>query len=260
MTVQLSASLIEALLGMEQYKPVNRMDKKQLKPQQMADVNEMENLVTFGQDSIDLFDTLVNQKQTLPTQAEYVKAGLPLMTKWVRDNRPDIIMNKYKREALVLRMTRTYMSKVIELHLEATIKENMPELKVMTFPLIDSVMGVDLIVEDDKKRYYVHVTSNTPFAQRMLEQKENRGGYRVGKTNIPYSRNFNGDLIFKYDVNAETDSTQVINGFPLFKTEYVSFRFLLAKTSTGFGEDINKTYSKLQHFKDWAKTYLNISI
>jgi len=259
MTVQFTASMIEQLLTIDEYKPIARMDKRTLTPEQKQEVNALEDIVSFGQDAISLFDNLLHQKQTLPTQKEYVGEGIHIMIEWILENRPEITISETLIEACKLRLTRTYMSKVIELHLDCILQEQ-SELKITTFPLLDSVMGVDIIAEDDKKRYYIHVTSNTPFAQRMLEQKENRGGYRVGKAYIPYSRDFSGDIIFKYDVHAESDSTQVINGFPLFKPEYVHWKLTLAKRSLTFGEDINKPYSKLQHFKDWARTYLNMNI
>lgn len=260
MTVNFTSEYIKALLSKEEYSPIERKDKNLYTADERKEVNEIEAIVSFGEDSINLFDTLIHQLGTLPTQREYVRKGLVHMYAWIEENRPDIELTVIKREACLQRLTRTYMSKVIELHLECTIKEYLPELNVKTYSLIDSVMGVDLIAEDDKKRYYVHVTSNTPFAQGMLEQKENRGGYRVGNTYVQYSRDFSGDLILRYDTHKESDTTDIVNGFPLFNVGYVVWRFRLARETARVGEDINAPYSKLQHFKDWAKTYLSEDI
>lgn len=255
-----TATDLENTLGKASHAPISRLNKTDLTPQQKQEVNALENITSFGQDSISLFDNQVYEMKGLPTQEQYCTAGVELMITWIKENRPDILITPVLREACKLRLTRTYMSKCIELHLEAVIKEHLPHMTIKTYPLIDSVMGVDIILEDDKKRYYVHVTSNTPFAQKMLLEKENRGGYRVGKTYVRYSRDFTGDIILRYDIHTESDTTMIVNGFPLFKPEYIADRFYLAKMQSTIGEDIKLPYSKLQHFKDWAKTNLRLNM
>jgi hypothetical protein len=163
-------------------------------------------------------------------------------------------------EACKVRLTRTYMSKVIELHFEAVVREYMPHLKIIDLPMVDAVMGVDLIVEDQSKRYYIHITSNTPMAQRMLKEKESRGGYKVGNAFIKYSRDFTGDIILRYDIHHETEATMIVNEFPLFKPEFVQWRLTVAEHSKTAGEPLTVAYSKLDHFKDWAKHQLKIDI
>lgn len=255
-----TSEYIESLLATEEYKPVLRLDKRTLSDEQYQEVKTLESVNSFGQDSIDLFEKMVYKLNDLPTQSLYVRTGLPMMIKHLSQYRPDIEITEIAKQALILRMTRTYMSKVIELHLDCLFKEYLPHVKVRTYSLLDSVMGVDFVVKDDKKRYYVHVTSNTPFAQKMLLEKESRGGYRVGNTYVRYSRDFSGDLILKYDVGRESETTQVINGFPLFKPYYIETRFLIAKKQSSIGEPLSVPYSKLDHFMDWAKTFLNRDI
>lgn len=255
-----TTNLIEETLQQASFSPVARVNRKELSPEQNREINTLENIVTFGQDSISLFDNLVYTMKGLPSQSQYVEAGLPLMIDWLAENRPEIIITDIVKEGLKLRMTRTYMSKVTEIHLDCIFKEYLSDMKVTTFPMLDSVMGVDLVVEDDTKRYYVHVTSNTPFANKMLLQKENRGGMRMGKTFIEYSRDFSGDLILRYDTHTESDTTMIVNGFPLFKPEFIEGRFFIASRQSGIGEDLSVKYSKLQHFKDWARTNLNMKI
>lgn len=260
MDVKLTTKQIENLLSQEEYSPVDRMDKSLLTAEQRYEVSILENVTSFGLASITLFEDMVNERQSLPSQAEYVEAGMPLMVAHLQEHRPDIVITETAEQALTIRMTRTYMSKVIEMHLEAILKEYMPEMKVKTYALLDSVMGVDLVLEDDKKRYYVHVTSNTPFAQKMLGQKEGRGGHRVGNTYIKYSRDFTGDLILRYDTFNESDTTQMVNGFPLFKPDFIVERFFIAKRQSAIGESLSVSYSKLDHFTDWAKTYVGVEI
>jgi hypothetical protein len=254
-----TSTVIEELLAKTSYAPVARMDKTTLTAEQKAEVNEVEKVVSFGQEVISLFETMLHQLQTLPTQAQYVEAGLGYMVSYLQENKKYIPITDTIKEACKLRLTRTYMSKVIELHLDCIIAEELPHMTAKTFSMMDSVMGVDIVLEDDKKRYYVHVTSNTPFAEKMLKQKENRGGYKLGSTFISYSRDFTGDLILRYDLS-ESESTQMVNGFPLFNPEFVAWRFKMAKLSSNVGEDIKIKYSKLDHFKDWAKTNLRLTI
>ena len=101
---------------------------------------------------------------------------------------------------------------------------------------------------DNKKRYYIHVTSNIPKALEMLKRKETRGGCVVGRAYIPYCRDFSGDLILKYDIHTETETTKIINCFPLFKQEYIEWRLLMAQRSARFGEESLIADSKLNHF------------
>lgn len=245
---------IEFLLAKEMYKPVDRMNKHELSDSERQEVNSLERITSFGQDILDLFDTMLEKKGTLPTQKEFTDAGVPLMLKYLRDFKSEIKITKTIREACKLRLTRTYMSKVVELHLECLLAETFPDMKLKTDPLLDTVMGVDFVLEDSKKRYYLHVTSNTPFAMKMLKQKERRGGYKVGTTYVSYSRDFEGDIILKYDPNAETDVTQIINGFPLFKASFIDWQIGVARISKRKGELLSIPYSKLDHFKDWAET------
>lgn len=260
MTVQLTSSEIEQLLSLDEYKPVERMDKAALNSEEKAQVREVESVVSFGEELIELFDWFLENGETLPTQKQYVNAGINKMLSWFAANKPELEMTTVMVEACKLRLTRTYMSKVIELHFEACIKEYLPHLKTISHPLIDSVMGIDLIVEDEEKRYYIHITSNTPMAQKMLKEKETRGGMRVGSAFIPYIRDFTGDIMLKYDIYNESVTTQIINDFPLFKPEFIEWRMDMAKKSATAGELLTVPYSKLQHFTDWAEHQLKQEI
>lgn len=256
MTVKFSVSQIESLLAQENYKPMEKVDLSQLTPQQGK---ELANVVTFGQDILTLFDKLVLQLQTLPTQTQYVEAGLPIAIAYIKENKPKIVLSYLAKQSLSQRLARTYLSKVIELHLNCIIAEQMPHMTIRTSPLLDSVMGIDLILEDDTKRYYVHVTSNSPFAQKMLIDKENRGGYKVGNAFVPYSRDFSGDLVLRYN-NRTSHTTKMVNGMPLFDSGYIKNRFLLAEIQKSTGEPLSVPYSKLQHFKDWVQTNLKMDV
>jgi hypothetical protein len=254
-----TVTMIEDLLSTEAYAFIPRMNKNSLSAEELKEVKQMEAITSFGQEAISLFDNLCYQKQGLPSHKEYTEAGLIIYMDWLKANRPELILSDVQKTAISDRVARTYTSKVVELHLDCLLKEELPHLKVKTFSMLDSVMGVDFVVEDDKKRYYVHVTTNSPYAESMLKQKENRGGTMVGSTYVKYSRDFTGDLMLRYDREA-TESTKIVNGFPLFDAEYIAWRFKMAKRQSDIGELLTTKYSKLQHFKDWAKTYLRMNI
>ncbi|WP_440614733.1 hypothetical protein [Bacillus subtilis] len=260
MTVQLDRKEIERLLAQEEYKPIERLDKSTLDAEEKAQVREVEQVVSFGQEIIELFDWFLESQDTLPTQKQYVNAGITKMLAWFATNKPEIEVTTVMVEACKLRLTRTYMSKVIELHFEACLRESMPHLKIISHPLIDSVMGVDIVAEDDVKRYYIHITSNTPMARKMLREKESRGGLRVGNAFIKYTRDFEGDLMLMYDIHEESETTKIINGFPLFRPDFIEWRLNLASTSSTAGELLSVPYSKLDHFIDWAKHQLKQDI
>lgn len=260
MTVHFKTEQIEELLSQESYSPVKRVDKSILTLEEKQEMNALERLNSFGHDSITLFEDMIEEMGTLPSQALYVDRGLPMMIAHLQEYKPEVSITDVARKSLILRMTRTYMSKVVELHLGCIFEEYLPELTIRNYSIIDSVMGVDFVAEDDTKRYYIHVTSNTPFAQRMLQKKEARGGYKVGNTYQRYSRDFTGDLILKYDTYCDSDTTAIVNGFPLFKPDFIQDRFFIAKRQSKIGEPLAVPYSKLQHFKDWAETYMDKDI
>ncbi|MEC1647625.1 hypothetical protein [Bacillus halotolerans] len=184
MTVLLTSKEIERLLAIEKYKPIERLDKSTLTADEKAQVREVEEVVSFGQDLIELFDWFIEAKGTLPTQKQYVNSGINKILTWFATNKPNLEITTVMVEACKTRLTRTYMCKVIELHFEACLREHAPHLKIISHPLIDSIMGVDIVAEDDTKRYYIHITSNTPMAKRMLKKKEKMGGYRVAMLSL----------------------------------------------------------------------------
>lgn len=259
--LKLTSEEIEELLQQDEYTPVPRLDKRELSAEDKQEVYRLEGRVSFSNELLDLFDYMVRDKGTLPTQAEYIEQGLPFMLHYLEHEAIDKLpITDLVRSVCSLRLGRTYMSRVIEVHLYKTITEMLPHLKIYSHPLLDTIAGVDYIVEDDSKRYYTHITSNTPFAAKMLLHKEKRGGYQIRDTFVKYNRDFTGDLILKYDVTGESETTINVNGFPLFRAEYLSDRFDIAHLQKSVGEPLKTEYSKLDSFKEWARTMLNVKV
>ncbi|MFB4158913.1 hypothetical protein ACE1TF_03415 [Geomicrobium sp. JSM 1781026] len=220
--MKFTVNYIEETIARTEYAPIKRLDKHTLSKERKAELHQVEDIVSFGGEVIYLFDELVHMYEALPSQKKYVNAGVNKMLKYMTDFEPDIEVTTVMVEGCKLRLTRTYMSRLVELHLQAVIREELPNFKHIEYMYVDSVMGVDLVLEDDQKRYYVHVTSNTPQAKAMLKNKESTGGLSVNRTYVPYSRDFDGDLILKYETSQASTSTKFINGFPLFDTDYVA--------------------------------------
>ncbi|MED4619466.1 hypothetical protein [Priestia megaterium] len=155
---------LETLLAKPEYRAYNRLNYSNV-PEALYDgVKKMDNVVSFGQEVIDLFDNMVDRLGRLPSQKEYIAEGLPLYEAFWKENQyTHKKINGYPwtkgvKLGIMDRIARTYTSKLVELHLELMLKEL--GFTVKAHPLLDSVMGVDLVVEDDEKIYYVHVTTS----------------------------------------------------------------------------------------------------
>lgn len=268
--LKLTAKELEDLLAKPEYKAYKRLDYenlKQNKPELYDGVQKMDSVVSFGMDVINLFDTLMADLKRLPTQKEYIDAGLPICQRYWEENKyTHEKINGYPFTAGVKlgcmdRLARTYTSKLVELHLELTLKDL--GYKVKTHPLVDAIMGVDMIVEDDKKRYFVHVTTSRfgqAGAEKTVKRKEKRGKFKVGSAWVRYGRDFEGDCILCYESTAPLNdgSTKWINGNPVFDRDYIQ-QYFASKRLSKAGELLNKP-SKLDQFRLWARGTLKVAI
>jgi hypothetical protein len=266
--LKLTVHQLEELLAQPEYKAFKRLDYSQVQPELMDGVKKMDSVVSFGKEAIDLFDNLTAELKRLPTQKEYIEAGLPIYEAYWNENRlTNDKINGYPftkgvKLGCMDRLARTYTSKVVELHLELLLKDM--GFTVKTHPLLDSVMGVDMVVEDAKKRYYVHVTTSKygiAGAEQSVRRKEKRGKFMVGSTWVSYGRDFTGDVILCYESTAplHDGSTKWINNIPLFKREYLEEYFALKRLGKS-GELLTSKQSKLEDFKLWAKVNLKMNL
>jgi len=251
---------LEKLLSTEEYAPVKTVKRWSLNDIEGSEWDAVENVPSFGTANIYLFDEMVAIGETLPTQKDYVSLSVERMANFIRQNYPEVELTPIGIEAMIQRSARTYKSNITEIHLLAMMDEILPKHTVMTSPMIDSVLGVDLIVEDMRKRYYVHVTSASKQANKMLKQKESRGGsFKEGKF-IRFKRDFTGDMILRYSGYSSSFSTKLINEYPLFREIYILKEFRKANNNTLVGENILHSNSKLERFKRWARNELQVDI
>ncbi|MCM3639709.1 hypothetical protein M4D68_00930 [Priestia aryabhattai] len=263
---------LEELLAQPDYRAYTRLNYSNVPEPLLDGVRKMDNVVSFGQGIIDLFDNMVDRLGRLPSQKEYIDEGLPISQEfWEENQHTHNKINGYPwtkgvKLGVMDRLARTYTSKLVELHLEIMLKDL--GYKVRTHALLDSVMGVDIVVEDDLKRYYVHVTTSKhgiAGAERSVRKKESRGNFLVkGEYKdywVKYGRDFKGDCVLCYESTTplHNNSTKWINNNPVFNKEYIQEYFQLRKISNR-GELLDSPECKLFDFKIWAKATLKTEI
>lgn len=263
---------LEAILDKPEYKAFKRLDYDSVQPALMDGVRKQDDIISFGQEAIDLFENLTNDLGRIPTQKEYIEASLPIhQTFWEENQLTHNKINGYPftkgvKLGIMDRIARNYTSRIVELHLELLLRDM--GYTVKTHNLIDVLMGVDLIIEDGFKRHYIHVTTSKysrQIAEKSVMRKQKRGSLKVGSNFVRYCRDFKGDLILCYDslTPLGEDSTKRINNNPVFKRAYIE-EYLAVKRLGNSGEKmsqpISKPVSKLDDFILWAKANLNIEI
>lgn len=258
---KLTVEKLEKRLASPEYKIREFWDRSTLTEEERKQVNAYESISSFGSDVANLFENMIEQLGHVPSQEAFINRGVELTREWFCDNMlknprlKGVPFNKVVQKATEERLARTWVSMVVELHTKLLIQETMPHLKVIQHDLLDLVMGVDLVVEDDKKRYYIHIFKNTSWGMKAFKIKEKRGGLMKGKQFIKYKRDFTGDSILAYEWDKRTDhtSTKFINGIPLFNAEFIEWKFMMMKRSSSIGEAVNTKDSKLNHLNDWLE-------
>ena len=260
---RLTVEALERRLAQPEYKVRGYWDKSQLSETEQKQVKAFESIHSFGADVANLFEILIERHGYVPSQEEFIKEGVSLTKEWFCDNAfknpklKGLPFNSVVQRAAEERLARTWISVVVELHTKLLIQETLPHLKVIQHDLLDLVMGVDLIVEDDKKRYFIHIFKNTSWGMKAFKMKEKRGGLMKGKRFIKYKRDFTGDSILAYEWDSRTDhtSTKFINGIPLFKAEFIEWKFRMMKRTPSIGEDVNTKHGKMDQLNDWIYKY-----
>ncbi|MFG3611430.1 hypothetical protein [Rummeliibacillus stabekisii] len=261
-----TANNFESLLHRKEYKAPKRLVYGNLSAHLREGVYKMDSVVSFGQDSIELFDNLIEKLHRLPTPKEYISEGLVIMENYWKENRHTnkkiggYPFNKGVKLGCADRLLRTYISFIVEIHLQLLLKEK--GFKVCEHPLIDSIMGVDLIAENHKKRYYIHVTTSKRGeggSIQSVKHKEKRGLFLFGGEWHNYSRDFSGDVVLHYPQKAVGGMAKEVNNLILLEKEYLDFFFDLKDISSKHGEPLGRP-SKLLRFNEWTRAALNIDV
>ena len=262
---------LENLLATAPYRAKKRLHYGNIaksNPKLKKEIDRMDRVSTFGDKAINLFDDLSLELGKIPSQAEYIEAGLPIYREyWEVNKYSDSKIDGYPwtngiETGVTDRLARAYTSKIVEVHLELLLKDL--GYKVYTHPLVDAVLGVDIVAEDDKKRYYLHVTTSKrgqAGAEEAVKKKERRGKFKVNGAWVYFTRDFTGDLVICYEgvTPLHDGSTKFINGNPLFNKDFVEYYFICKRIGNK-GELLSSPQSKLEDFNEWAKATLNTDI
>lgn len=255
--ISMSASEIKELLARPEYSTVPTV-RQELSDEDRKKVMRYENINSFGAEVADLFEDLCDELHRIPTQQEYIDIGVELTEEWwIRET---LKKNPYIRDldfdsviiqAVKNRQGRGYLSLVNEVHTVALLKEMYPDAKVITHDLLDLVLGVDIVMEYKGKRLYFHVYKNSYWGKKAFCNKEHRGGMKNSEgTFVKYHRDFYGDVSLVYDV-VDSDTTELVNGIPLFTEDYIKFSVDRALKNDTIGERISCMNSKLTKLNNW---------
>lgn len=204
-----------------------------------------EDLMDYG-NITNLFDDLVDSLGRVPTQTEYVNAGVERSKRYFTPENGDInqgvqiIVGNYRNQrmhtfywnepmlqtAVKKRLSRTYPSLLAEVGLIIYMREVRPDLFIAAHPDIDIILGVDAVAFDRKldKALYFHVTGASSGGTSFLKKKAGRKGYakRADGTAAFYTRKeLGGHVHLAFNKFNEDISTKIINGNPVFKAEYL---------------------------------------
>lgn len=255
--ISMSATEIRELLSRPEYAAVPIV-KQMLSPEEAERVKQYENINSFGTEVADLFEDLCDELHRIPTHKEYIDRAVELTEEWwIRET---LKKNPYIRgldfdgviiQAVRNRQGRGYLSLVNEVHTVALLKEMYPEANIITNDMLDLVMGVDIVMEYKAKRFYFHVYKNSYWGKRAFDNKEHRGGLKDANGKfVKYHRNFAGDISLVYDTT-DSDTTEIVNGIPLFTKQYLDMVVRKGLRMETIGERIDCNNSKLQKLNNW---------
>lgn len=234
------------MLEQEEYKAVN------YPVHSYGDMFEM--LMDYG-DITSLFDDLVDELGRVPSQQEYINAGIERAKLFFTPRKDfgngnikygDITKGRtltvgkkqYQRshtfywheeelqKAVKKRLSRTYPSLLVEVGVIIYMRELFPDLVTAVSPEIDIILGVDAVAIDLKKdkAIYIHVTGASGGGTNFLNAKKNRWGYAKdanGKGHFYERKSNRGHIHIAYSKFNEDATTQIINGNPVIKEEHL---------------------------------------
>lgn len=255
--ISMSASEIKELLARPEYSTVPTV-KQNLSNEDRRKVARYEDINSFGAEIADLFEDLCDELHRMPTQKEYCDRGVELTEDWwIRETlKKNYLIRGLQFDDVIIqavrnRQGRGYLSLVNEVHTVALLKEMYPEARIITNDILDLVLGVDIVMEYKDKRLYFHVYKNSYWGRKAFIDKQYRGGMRNSEgTFVKYHRNFSGDVSLVYDPT-ETETTEFVNGIPLFTKEYIDWQVRLALKNGAVGETLGSNNNKLEKVNNW---------
>lgn len=253
--LQLTVGSLELLLKQPEYIAVEPARFGKMTRMQKSEVGTAEKVTGFGHAVGDSFEGLMKQFGRVPSQKEYADYSLAKIKEWWTVERAGTAWSDIVEQAVYNRQLRSYSSHLVELHTMLALRELFPDWNIYCTDSIDLLMGVDLVIETEQKRLYIHIFKNSKSAFKAYKKKEFRGGRKnnSGKF-IKYKRDFTGDKSLQYDWSHSqcSESTQFINGNPLFKKEYLFTQLSMFNRFQQFGEPLSEL-TKLQYLEQFLQ-------
>lgn len=255
--VNMTSKEIERLLSLPEY-AAEMPDYSWITKKEKREVNAVEAVVSFGHNIAGLFEEMILELGRIPSQQEFTEKSLEIMQSFWLDPRnvtetKGFGWTESVEHACRNRSLRTYTSQLVEVHTITAMMEIFPEWNVYCSDAMDMLLGVDMVVESEKKRFYVHIFKNSSSGFKAFHRKAKRGGAKGADGKFKkFQRDFEGDkcLMFDYTPSLSSETTKFINGHPLFKLDFLEEQFLLFDKFKQIGMDL-KTDTKLQYLNDF---------
>lgn len=214
----------------------------------------VEKTTGFGMSLGNAFEEQSAQLGRIPTQAEFDDYCMPTAKQfWLDSKAQELGWSSLVATAISNRNKRTWISQVAELHVALLIQELFPKWKVFRSDDLDLLLGVDIVVETNKKRLYFHVLKNSTYSYAAFRKKEKRGGTKDAKGKFhKFQRNFSGDKVLAYSSQRDISSecTEYLNGIPLFKAEWLHTQLLFFNKFAQIGEPLGSS-NKLAYLENF---------
>lgn len=206
-------------------------------------IREFEQLNRWTSDEVlNLWDEHIERVGVPPTAEYYIEEGLRLTKEhWFKDSEKGrLAVYKWDsywgswnityipwrdefEEGIRWRLSRMYESFMAEYSALVIIGECYPFSLVFASHDMDLVLGVDMVVVEDDKVIYLHVTKNSEWAWQNLQNKAEKSMYMKNVAGKKYwwKRRWteSHEPLF-YDL-FDSDTTQYVNGYCIFREEYV---------------------------------------
>lgn len=206
-------------------------------------VREFEQLNRWTSDeALNLWDEHIERVGVPPTAEYYIEEGLRLTKEYWFHGSEKGVLSVYKWSSQIggmnvtyipwtdeigqgvrWRLSRMYESFMAEYSALAIIGKHYPESLVFADKAMDFVLGVDMVVVENDKVVYLHVTKNSEWAGKNLQSKSEKSIHMKNVTGKKYwwERRWteSHEPLF-YDL-FESDTTESVNGHHIFKESYV---------------------------------------
>lgn len=206
-------------------------------------VREFEQLNRWTSDeALNLWDEHVERVGVPPTAEYYIEECLRLTKEhWFKDSEKgrlavykwdsywsswNVTYIPWKDEfeqGIRYRLSRMYESFMAEYSALAIIGKYYPFSQVFASQDMDLVLGVDMVVVEDDKVVYLHVTKNSKWAGQNLQRKAEKSMYMKNVTGKKYwwERKWTeSHEPLLYDL-FDSDTTESVNGHHIFREDYI---------------------------------------